>query len=93
MSDPRKSKIKPIEKMTFEECFSELEQLVGAFEDGQLPLSESVIQFERGMQLVKRCTEELDQADRKVSDLLRTLPPDTAGKIPQEKSLDTEVGE
>ncbi|MBN1355609.1 exodeoxyribonuclease VII small subunit [bacterium] len=85
MTDNRNKRNIPVDKMTFEACFTELEQLVNAFEQGQLPLSESVLLFERGMELVKRCTEELDQAEKKISELLKKLPDDPAARLSEDK--------
>ena len=76
-------KQKPLEKMTFEECFSELERLVDDFEDGQLSLSDSVFQFERGMKLIQRCTKELEDSEKKIKELMTTID----GAIASDPSL------
>jgi exodeoxyribonuclease VII small subunit len=68
--------VKSIEKMTFEECYSELQTLVEQFEQGQMPLAESVDQFERGMLLLKRCNQQLNEAENRVEKLLRKIEPD-----------------
>lgn len=66
---------KPIEDMTFEECYSELQLLVEQFERGQMPLMESVDRFERGMRLLKRCNEQLADAEQRVETLLQRIEP------------------
>ncbi len=63
------SKQKPIEELTYEAAFAELESIVSALEDEQRPLEESMSLYERGQALVKRCTELLDGAELKVKQL------------------------
>ncbi|MBN1297695.1 exodeoxyribonuclease VII small subunit, partial [bacterium] len=43
---------RPVDTLTFEECYTELQALVEQFERGQMPLAESVERFERGMELL-----------------------------------------
>ncbi len=64
-----KSEIKPIEKLSYEEAFAELEKIVAALESGERPLEESMNLFERGQALTKRCAELLDKAELKVKEL------------------------
>ena len=73
MSKASEKKQKPVEKMSFEECFSELEYLVDEFEDGQLSLADSVSQFERGMKLIQRCTTELEASEQKIKELMTVI--------------------
>ena len=60
---------KPVEELTYEEAFAELETLVNALEGEQNPLEEAMTLFERGQALVKRCGELLDGAELKVREL------------------------
>ncbi len=78
MNNGKKSANKKIDKMTFEECYTELQLLVEQFEKGQMPLEESVDQFERGILLLKRCNQQLNDAEAKVDSLLRKIEPDDA---------------
>ncbi len=64
-----KTEPKPVEKLTYEESFAELEAVIAALEFGERPLDESMRLFERGQTLVKRCTELLDHAELKVKEL------------------------
>jgi exodeoxyribonuclease VII small subunit len=64
-----KGEIKPIENLSYEEAFSELEKIVAALESGERPLDESMKLFERGQALSKRCAELLDKAELKVKEL------------------------
>ena len=62
---------KPVEELTYEEAFAELETIVDALEgDGaRNPLEDTMALFERGQALVKRCSELLDGAELKVRQL------------------------
>jgi exodeoxyribonuclease VII small subunit len=69
------SKVKPPEKLNYEQAFEELEALVERLESGELALEESLALFERGQALAARCSELLEQAELK----LRELVPDDSG--------------
>ena len=64
-----KNEPKPVEALTYEEAFVELETIVAGLESGERPLEESMILFERGQALTKRCAELLDKAELKVQAL------------------------
>jgi exodeoxyribonuclease VII small subunit len=62
-----KSKIEaPVETLSFEQAFAELESLVQQMEAGQLTLEESLKLFERGQALAARCGVLLESAELKV---------------------------
>lgn len=67
------------EHLTFERALAELEQLVQEMESGNLELERALQLFERGMQLVRYCNEQLDAAELRV----RQLAPDA---LPGEES-------
>ena len=46
-------------KMSYEQAFAELEQLVSKMESGKLALDESIKAYEEGTKLVKYCENEL----------------------------------
>jgi exodeoxyribonuclease VII small subunit len=50
----------------FEAAMSELEGIVERLEHGDLPLEESLKQFERGVELTRTCQAALKQAEQKV---------------------------
>lgn len=56
---------------TFETMMQRLQDLVGTLERGGLSLEESIRSFEEGVDLVKRCTEILDHAERRIQKLTR----------------------
>lgn len=62
-------KVIPVEELSYEQAFSELEQIVAALETEERSLEEALAQFERGQALAKRCTALLDKADLKVQQI------------------------
>ncbi len=55
----------------FEEAMERLEEIVRDLEDGDLPLEESLKAFEEGMNLIKFCSEKLEEVERKVTKLVK----------------------
>jgi exodeoxyribonuclease VII small subunit len=71
-----KTEVKPIEKLTYEQAYAELEAVVGALETGEQSLDEALALFERGQGLTRHCAELLDKAELKVQKLSgETLEP------------------
>ena len=65
----KSSSPKPVEELSYEEAFSELESIVTALEGEQKKLDESMALFERGQALIQRCSKLLDEAELKVKKL------------------------
>ena len=61
------------QEMSFEEAFAELEKAVQALEQGGLPLKEALVIFEQGMQYARVCTQRLNAAELKISELTARL--------------------
>lgn len=59
-----------IEKLSFEEAFAELEEVVQQLEEGDLALDQSMALFERGMALATQCNAQLDAAELRVQQLV-----------------------
>ena len=60
----------PEERFDFEQALAELEAIVQRMERGELPLEESLAQFERGVRLARQCQQALDAAEQKVDALV-----------------------
>ncbi|MEW6219023.1 MAG: exodeoxyribonuclease VII small subunit [Thermodesulfobacteriota bacterium] len=58
-------------KKSFEEALAALEQITRELESGELSLDESLKKFEEGVRLSEFCNKKLDEAQRKVSLLLK----------------------
>lgn len=58
-------------KQTFETNLGELERVVASLERGDVSLDEMLTLFERGVKLTKSCTAALDNAEQKITVLMR----------------------
>lgn len=56
----------------FEQSLKELEGIVARMEQGDIPLEESLRQFERGIALTRTCQEALKAAEQRVQILTET---------------------
>ncbi len=70
------TKPKRPDKLTYEQAFEELEEVVAKLEGGEMPLEESLACFERGLALSARCSELVENAELK----LRQLVQDESGE-------------
>ena len=59
------------ENLNFEVAIKSLEQIVQELEKGDLNLDESVKKFEEGMALSKKCTQILEEAEKKITILIK----------------------
>ena len=57
-------------KIDFESSLKELESIVKKLEDENINLEDSVKSFEAGINLVKQCQKQLEEAELKVKELL-----------------------
>ena len=62
-------KLTPVEELSYEQAFSELEKIVAAFELEERSLDDSLAQFERGQALAKHCTTLLEKAELKIQQI------------------------
>ncbi len=59
-------------KVAFENNLKELEGVVKQLESGDVTLDEMLGLFEKGVGLTRRCTSALDEAEQKISVLMRS---------------------
>ncbi|MCL2341613.1 MAG: exodeoxyribonuclease VII small subunit [Firmicutes bacterium] len=59
------------DKLNFEEAMKELENIVQQLEKGELNLDDSMKKFEEGVNLSKKCSKYLENAEKKISILVR----------------------
>jgi exodeoxyribonuclease VII small subunit len=64
--------------LSFEEALAELEATVRRLEAGNLPLTEAITLYERGMQLARQCSDLLDAAQLQVEQLGQLAEPGIA---------------
>ena len=65
------SELKSIEKMTFEQALSELEQIVRKIDAGQEDLDSSIKAYERGAALKNFCEQKLKDAKLKIDKVVQ----------------------
>jgi exodeoxyribonuclease VII small subunit len=58
-----------MEKLTFEEAYRELEEVVARLEEGAESLDEALSLYERGTTLSQHCSALLDRAELRVNQL------------------------
>ena len=68
-TNPMPTSQTPLDQLSYEQAFGELEAIVLAMEADERPLEEALAMFERGQALARRCAELLDQAELKVQQL------------------------
>lgn len=51
---------------TFESALAELEKIIEAMEEGQMPLEQSLAAYKRGAELLKLCQTQLQDAQQQV---------------------------
>lgn len=60
-----------IDKLSFEEAIKELTDIVGKIEQGQIPLQDSLLQYEKGMSLIKHCRTILQKAEKRIEKITK----------------------
>lgn len=71
-------KQKPVELLSFEEAMEEIEQIAGKLTSGNLTLRDCVDSYQRGVALVKRCRDELQEAREQIQVLQADANPTAA---------------
>jgi len=80
--------MKDKEKQSFEEEMKRLQKIVEDLAGGKLTLAESLKKYEEGVRLAQGCAATLNDAQRKVEQLMKK-----DGKYTLEKFEDTSLGE
>ncbi|MBL7215674.1 MAG: exodeoxyribonuclease VII small subunit [Phycisphaerae bacterium] len=58
-----------LEKLSFEQAIEILTEIVDKIETGQVPLAESLQQYEKGMSLIKQCRGILLNAEKRIEEI------------------------
>jgi exodeoxyribonuclease VII small subunit len=70
-----------ISNLSFEQAIKELTTIVAKIEQGQIPLQDSLEQYEKGMALIKHCRGILQKAEKRIEKISKEEEPDNgAGK-------------
>jgi exodeoxyribonuclease VII small subunit len=59
----------PVDEMTYEQALAELEEITRQLEENPPVLAQTLVLYERGQSLAKRCSVLLDQAELKIRQL------------------------
>ena len=62
----KKEDRKDIDKLNFEDSIKQLTDIVSKIEQGQIPLEDSIEQYEKGMGLIAHCREILKKAEDRI---------------------------
>ena len=73
----KKNEKNDIGKMTFEQAIDSLTGIVDGIETGQMPLAESIENYEKGMRLIKHCRGILKTAEKKIEKIAAEQPEPT----------------
>ena len=68
---------RPVAEMTYTEANNELEAIVKALESNQLELEESLVLYQRGVELLASLRARLTDAEQRVSSLMGEIEIDT----------------
>jgi len=71
MAEGKKTKV---EKLSFEDAIKELTDIVGKIEQGEIPLQDSLEQYEKGMSLIKHCRAILQEAEKRIEKISKEDP-------------------
>lgn len=69
------------EEVTFAEGLAELEGIIRALEGGQLELEDSLVQYERGVGLLRALQGKITEAEQKVTVLLGEIEPESSDAV------------
>ena len=73
-----------IGKLSFEEAIKELTGIVGKIEQGEIPLQDSLEQYERGMALIKHCRTILKKAEERIEKISKEQDAEEGSEEPQD---------
>ncbi len=65
-----------ITKLSFEEAIKELTSIVEKIEQGEIPLENSLQQYERGMILIAHCRTILQKAEKRIEKISKEEKPE-----------------
>ncbi|CUS48334.1 MAG: exodeoxyribonuclease VII small subunit XseB [Idiomarinaceae bacterium HL-53] len=71
---------------SFESAVKELEDIIAALEEGELPLEEALKRFERAVTLSRLSQEKLKSAEQKVQMLINQNGQDVLTDLPENES-------
>lgn len=90
MAQKKKKTKNEIENLSFEQAIEQLTQVVDKIETGQVPLAESLEQYEKGMAMIAHCRKILLDAEKRIEKIAESDDTDTADEDSDEDGPDEE---
>lgn len=87
MAQKRKTNKKEIDSLSFEQAIESLTEIVEKIETGQVSLTESLQQYEKGMATIKHCRKILLDAEKRIEQIAEN----DADDEPEDDELDSEA--
>lgn len=81
-----------ISKLTFEQAIGQLKGIVDSIEQGEIPLQDSLEQYEKGMALIKHCREILQKAEQRIEKISQEEPPAAAREARESEDSEPLLG-
>ncbi|NLW84915.1 MAG: exodeoxyribonuclease VII small subunit [Phycisphaerae bacterium] len=81
---------KPFDTLTFEQAIERLGDIVQKIETGQVPLEESLRQYEQGMGLIGHCRKILLDAERRIERIGENVQPAAPSNAASEEPDESE---
>ena len=66
-----------LSKLTFEQAIHQLKDIVSKIEQGEIPLQDSLDQYEKGMALIKHCRDILQKAEKRIEKISKEETPES----------------
>jgi exodeoxyribonuclease VII small subunit len=79
-----------ISNLSFEEAIKELTAIVAKIEQGEIPLQDSLEQYEKGMALIKHCRGILQKAEKRIEKISREEEPEDRRQETEDEKQNTE---
>lgn len=70
------------DNQSFQQAFTEFEELVKEFEKGDMDLDESLKKFERGLSLAAACKEKIQDMEQKVIEIKKKFHISSSSAVP-----------
>jgi exodeoxyribonuclease VII small subunit len=84
-----------VSKLNFEDSIKQLKEIVERIEQGEIPLQDSLDQYEKGMTLIKHCRTILQKAEERIEKISKEEAAGQAGEQdarPEANEDDAEEG-
>jgi len=86
-----KAKKNDIAKLSFEDSIKGLKAIVDRIEQGEIPLQDSLQQYEQGMALIQHCRDILQKAEKRIEKISK--PQEAEAETTEEDEGEEELDE